>query len=363
MKRPRIGFVLEQGLGHVAYGMSLRRALERRTDIDPVWLEVSFSTDGLGRLPVLGSSYAFRGNFRARMAIARAHRQRRLDAMFLHTEAISLFTGDYMASIPTLLSLDATPINYDTLARWYGHEVGAGPVERAKFLVHRTMMRRARHLTAWSEWAKQSLVDDYGVRADSVTVVCPGTPLDKYAGNGERKVRGSGPMKILFVGGDFQRKGGDLLVRVVREHFRSRAEAHIVTGSDVREGDGVHVYRGVKPHSPQLLKLYAEADVFVLPTRADCSPVVLGEAMASGLPIVSTRVAAIPEAVDDGKNGFLIDCDDADALRDRLERLAGDPALRARMGATSRRMGEARFDMDKNANRIADLLLEMVARG
>jgi glycosyltransferase involved in cell wall biosynthesis len=90
---------------------------------------------------------------------------------------------------------------------------------------------------------------------------------------------------------------------------------------------------------------------------------VLGEAMASGLPIISTRVAAIPEAVDDGQSGFLIDCDDAEALRDRLERLARDPALRARMGEKSRRMGKARFDMDKNANRIADLLVEMAARG
>jgi glycosyltransferase involved in cell wall biosynthesis len=362
MKRPRIGFVLEQGLGHVAYGMSLRRALEGRTDIDPVWLEVSFSLDGVGRLPLLGASYAFRGNFRARQAVARAHRQRRLDALFVHTEAISLLTGDYMARIPTLLSLDATPKNYDSLARWYRHAVGVGPVERAKLLIHRTVMRRARHITTWSEWAKRSLVDDYGVRGDAVTVVHPGTPLDKYA-NGGGKARAPGPLRILFVGGDFERKGGDLLLRVFRDHLASLAELHIVTGSDVPSGDGVHVYRGVKPHSPELLRLYAEADVFVLPTRADCSPVVLGEAMAAGLPIVSTRVAAIPEAVNDGESGFLVECDDADALRDRLERLARDPGLRARMGESARRTGEARFDMDKNANRIADLLLEMAAKG
>jgi glycosyltransferase involved in cell wall biosynthesis len=370
MKRLRIGFVLEQELGHVAYGMSLRRALELRSDIEPVWLEVSLSNDGLGRLPLLGSSHAFRGNFRARRAIARAHRQKRLDALFVHTEAISLFTGDYMTSIPTMLSLDATPINYDTLGRWYRHQVGAAPVERAKFLVHRSVMRRARHITTWSEWAKRSLVDDYGLRADTVTVVHPGTPLDKYAQprsrrrpGSVRRPRGTGPMRILFVGGDFERKGGDVLLRVFREHFRSRAELHVVTWSVLPDEDGVHFYRGLKPHSPELLRLYAEADVFVLPTRADCSPVVLGEAMAAGLPIVSTRVAAIPEAVHDGESGFLIDCDDEAALRDRLERLMRDPTLRARMGKSSRRIGEARFDMDKNANRIADLLLEMADRG
>jgi glycosyltransferase involved in cell wall biosynthesis len=81
--------------------------------------------------------------------------------------------------------------------------------------------------------------------------------------------------------------------------------------------------------------------------------------MASSLPIVTTRVAAIPEAITDGQSGFVIESGDAEALRDRLERLAASPDLRARMGRSSRRVGEDRFDMDKNANRIADLLLEL----
>jgi glycosyltransferase involved in cell wall biosynthesis len=129
----------------------------------------------------------------------------------------------------------------------------------------------------------------------------------------------------------------------------------------VRGGDGVSVYAGLKPHSPELLRLYAEADVFVFPTRADCFGVVLAEAMAASLPIVTTRVAAIPEAVKDGESGFVIESDDADALRDRLERLAQSPELRRQMGQSSRKVGEARFDIEKNANRIADLLIEMSA--
>jgi glycosyltransferase involved in cell wall biosynthesis len=123
------------------------------------------------------------------------------------------------------------------------------------------------------------------------------------------------------------------------------------------------VHRGLKPQSPELLRLYAEADVFVLPTRADCFGVVLGEAMAASLPIVTTRVAAIPEAVEDNESGFVIEPDDAEALRDRLERLVSDPELRARMGRCARRIGEERFDINKNAERIADLLLEIIRRG
>jgi glycosyltransferase involved in cell wall biosynthesis len=81
--------------------------------------------------------------------------------------------------------------------------------------------------------------------------------------------------------------------------------------------------------------------------------------MASSLPIITTRVGAHAEAVEDGESGFLLDVDDGPALRERIERLANDPALSARMGRRSRQIGEERFDMDKNANRIADLLIEL----
>jgi glycosyltransferase involved in cell wall biosynthesis len=273
-----------------------------------------------------------------------------------------LLAPDYMARIPTVLSLDATPLNYDELASWYGHEVRTGPVERAKLMVHRAVMRRARGITTWSQWAKDSVVRDYGVEPERVTVVHPGTTLAKFANRRARGERRPGPMRILFVGGDFVRKGGDLLLQVFRRHLRGSSELHLVTSADLPSGDGVHVYRNVTPHSPELLRLYADADVFALPTRADCFGVVLAEAMASSLPIVTTRVAAIPEAVVDGVSGFVTEPGDGEALRERLQRLADDPGLRSRMGEQARRIGEEGFDMRKNAGRIADILAR-VARG
>ena len=62
----------------------------------------------------------------------------------------------------------------------------------------------------------------------------------------------------------------------------------------------VHVYRGLEPNSPTLLWLFAEADIFVLPSLGECLAVALMEAAAAGLPIITTRVGALPEAVDHG---------------------------------------------------------------
>ena len=361
MKR-RIGFVIEQALGHVAYGMGLKQALASRDDIELEWIEVPFEPGTFGKVPVVGHNWTLRGSERAYRAIAAAQREKPLDGLFIHTQTIALLSGPHMAKIPTLLSLDATPINYDELAGAYNDSVDSAPLERAKRWAHSAVMKKAAAFTVWSDWAKRSLVKDYGAPADKVTVLHPGTVISSFPDPLARKPRSGQPLNILFVGGDFPRKGGDLLLDTVRNHFRGRAELHLVTGADVPAGDGVFVHKGLKPLSPELFRRFAEADVFVLPTRGDCLAMVLGESMAACLPIITTRVGAHAEAVEDGKSGFLIDKDDAVALRDRIDRLERDRTLCFDMGMRSREIGEARFSMQKNAGRIADILLGIMAK-
>jgi glycosyltransferase involved in cell wall biosynthesis len=361
--RARIAFVIEQALGHVAYGMGLKEALADRHDIEGVWIEVPYALGSFGRVPYVGPNWTLRGSARAWKCIREAERERPLDALFLHTQTVSLFAGAHMGRIPTLLSLDATPKNLDEIGGSYAHAVGGKVLEGLKLLAHRRVMRNAERFTTWSQWAKASLVKDYGAAADKVTVIHPGTVVSNFPSPGTREERREGPLRVLFVGGDFVRKGGDLLLDVYRAHLRGKVELHLVTAADLPAEEGVHVYRGLKPHSPELLERYRDADVFVLPTRGDCLAVVLGEAMASCLPIITTRVGAHPEAVEDGRSGYLLAVDDAKGLRESLERMAGDRTLVAEMGRQSRRIGEDRFDMHKNANQIADLLVSLARRG
>jgi glycosyltransferase involved in cell wall biosynthesis len=360
MKR-RIGFVIEQALGHVAYGIGLKQALAHRDDLELDWLAVPYEPGVFGRLPLIGKNWTLRGSSRACRAIAQLVRQRRPDALFIHTQTIALFSAPFMARIPTLLSLDATPRNYDELADSYGDSVHGDAIETAKLWAHRAVMRHAASFTVWSNWAKNSLVREYGAPEQRVSVVHPGTVLSNFPDPASRRPRLAGPLRVLFVGGDFPRKGGDLLLETVRKHFSGRVELHLVTAADVPSGDGVFVHRGLKPLSPELLQRFRDADVFVLPTRGDCLAVVLGEAMAAALPIITTRVGAHGEAVENGKTGFLIERDDAEALRDRIERLERDRELTFEMGLRARQLGEERFDMTKNAARIAEQLLAIAS--
>lgn len=263
-----------------------------------------------------------------------------------------------MARVPTVLSLDATPANFDEVGAAYGHSNGSSIVESLKRHAHRRIVARAAAFTTWSEWAKRSLVEDYGAVASRVEVYAPGANLSLFEFGKQQRAAASGrPLRLLFVGGDLARKGGDMLLDLMRGPLQGRCELDLVSGADAPDIPGVFVHRGVGPNSPQLIELYRRADVFVLPTQADCLAVVLGEAMAAGLPIITTPVGAHGEAVLHGETGFLMPPRDRDALLAAIEKFIETPDLAPAMGQRARKRGEERFDAHKNANAIGDLIV------
>lgn len=111
----------------------------------------------------------------------------------------------------------------------------------------------------------------------------------------------------------------------------------------------------------------ARSDVLAAPSvptsggKREGIPVVLMEAMAAGLPVVASRLSGIPELVTDEVSGLLVPPGDDDALADALERLAGDPALRARLGAAGRETVLRDFDVDRNAAALASRIRATLA--
>ena len=86
---------------------------------------------------------------------------------------------------------------------------------------------------------------------------------------------------------------------------------------------------------------YARATVFALPSRREALSVAILEAMAAGVPVVTTAVGGSPEIVRDGESGLLVPPDDPVSLAGALERALGDPALRARLAEAGRRVAES----------------------
>lgn len=107
----------------------------------------------------------------------------------------------------------------------------------------------------------------------------------------------------------------------------------------------------------EVADLLANGDMLVLPSFAEGVPVVLMEAMASGKPVIATRIAGVQELVQDGVNGFTVPPGDSASLANRLEQLFADPAAREMFGRAGRHMVEHRFNVEKEARVLASLLV------
>jgi glycosyltransferase involved in cell wall biosynthesis len=333
---------MEQTLGSITHYLNLRREEAVHEGGPRRWVPIEYRQT---RLPwTLSGSWATRKALKALLDD--------VDGIFIHTTTLAPASVDYFRKKPTVLSSDGTPLNKRHMRAVYGLRPEGRVPEAAKQALYRTVFTQAAGFVAWSSWTKQSFVDDYGCRAEDVAVIPPGIALDLFA-PGDRNHE---LPRILFVGGDFIRKGGDLLLEVFRKRLRGRAELLLVTGADVAEEPGVRVFRNVRANSETLRELYATSDIFCLPTLADCFSLVCMEALAAGLPIVSTRIGGIPDLVRDGTTGYILDAGNGDQLGDALDALVKDPATRARMSETCRADALRRFDARENARQLFEFV-------
>jgi len=105
----------------------------------------------------------------------------------------------------------------------------------------------------------------------------------------------------------------------------------------------------------------SRSDCFVLPSYAEGLPMAMLEAMACGMPVIATRVGAIPEVVTDGVEGFLIEPGDVEALADRMVRASKDPNLCRKMGRAARRRVEQEYSLDAMVERLVSVYREVLA--
>jgi glycosyltransferase involved in cell wall biosynthesis len=343
----------------------LRSIIPSIPAIRPTFLPIAFGVDGLAaRVPLYGTNWSVRAGVRARAAVRRANRADPLDALFVHSQVPAVLLGRWMRRIPTVVSLDATPLQYDELGEFYSHDVGNARLERIKRSLNIRCYTNASRIVTWSTWAKNGLVDDYGVSPDHIVVVPPGVWCERWTTPDPGVVTRTADdiVRILFVGADLARKGGDVLLAAfaeLRAEHGDGVELHLVTKSEVAPTSGVHCYANLSPNSDELKALYHRCDVFCLPTRGDCLPMVLSEAGATGLPLVSTGVAAIPEIVQDGSTGLVVPAGDIGALAAALSKLVADAPLREQMGARARALVEQSFDASKNAAAVVELMREV----
>jgi len=359
-----LGLALEYSLGHVTHAQNLQQQLDGVAAVTPHAIRLAYddNTQWYQRLPGIRSNWSLRASFGARLYLKR--HQSQLQGLFFHSQVTSLLSADLMRIIPSVVSLDATPLQYDSLGASYSHATGPTAIEAFKKKLNTRAFHAASRLVTWSEWAKGSLVNDYGIDANKVIVIPPGIDTDRW-NFGTRTA--DAHTHLLFVGGDFYRKGGQTLLdawRGLNTSTRNRATLHIVTKTTDIKGDmdGIQLHYGLTPNSDALIDLYRIAGVFVFPSNGDCLPLAVLEALAAGLPVLTTNVAALPEAVRHLESGLILPTDDTAAWTAALGDVIADAALRKAWGAAARQHAIDKFDARKNYGRLVDVITQCAER-
>jgi glycosyltransferase involved in cell wall biosynthesis len=240
-------------------------------------------------------------------------------------------------------------------------------------MIEKRVTINANALIYSSSWAAQSAIDDYHVDPAKVHVVSMGAnfdhPLAKEVILQKRK---SSSCKLLFVGVDWQRKGGKIAFETLLalEKMGIMAELTICGCTPPKQfvHERMHIIPFLDKHDPEhynrLVQLYLEADFLLLPTRYDCTPIVFGEANAYGLPVITTQTGGVSEVVRDGENGFVLPLDaHGDEYAKVIASVYQDDERYTRLVCTSRAAYDERLNWDAWGKSMNTILSEMVDQG
>jgi glycosyltransferase involved in cell wall biosynthesis len=179
----------------------------------------------------------------------------------------------------------------------------------------------AERILVASSFTKRTLIEN-GTPASAITVIPYGVNLQRFTPR-RRSRSSAGPLRLLFAGTINQRKGIKYLVEALRI-LRHRQIQLTVCGRVVDDLSVLKLIASqidLRPSvsADELVSAYQEADLFVLPSVAEGFGQVLLEALACGVPVLSTRRTAAPDLVDEGVHGFVVEPRRADLLAERIE--------------------------------------------
>jgi glycosyltransferase involved in cell wall biosynthesis len=256
------------------------------------------------------------------------------------------FRGDYPK--PVCLLCDYTTklaeLNYRP---WFGLTEQAA---REWYSLETDLYTRASLIFTTNENARQSFIKHYGIQAERVRVV--GAGVDQVYEHAEKTYN---EQTILFVGIDFERKGGPTLLKAFAEVRKQIPQARLLIAGPRPgpEQDGV-IWLGHVSDRQRVNEIFAEATVFTLPAICDPFPGAIREAMSHALPVIASQVDAMAEMVEEGVTGFLVPPGNAETLAGRMVRLLLSPKLCAEMGEAGRNRVRERFLWSQVVDRVEE---------
>jgi glycosyltransferase involved in cell wall biosynthesis len=235
-----------------------------------------------------------------------------------------------------------------------------------------TAISKASKIVYSSKWAADSAISDYQADADNVVVLPFGANLDNPPLAEEilsKKQMSS--CRLLFVGKDWHRKGGDIAFQTLISLCNQGIDAELVMVGCTPPAEIKHdkltvipfLNKNIPEQRRQLDELFLKSNFFILPTRADCSPIVLCEANAFGLPVLTTDICGIPTIISNGKNGYRLPlAAGGDDYANIIVENFSDSTHYENLVRSSREEYDARLNWNKWADSLHQVIIELLAQ-
>jgi glycosyltransferase involved in cell wall biosynthesis len=253
--------------------------------------------------------------------------------------------------IPVIFMGDAT---FQQLQGYYAsYRNLAGFSLKQAIEVDKTAMHKAAHCMMASQWATDSAMHDYGINASKLSVAPLGANLDRIPAMDELKLKKSKTCRLLFLGVEWERKGGDIAIRAFKALQQKGIPVQLtIIGCIppfVINDDGIRVIPFLNKNDPQesqeLYRIIGDSDFLLLPTRAECAGIAFSEASAFGVPSITTNTGGVPTYVQNGVNGYTLPIEDTgDGYADLIADIYTDTERYQALRYSSRR----RFEEDLN---------------
>ncbi len=223
-----------------------------------------------------------------------------------------------------------------------------------------------------STWAARSAIEHYSVPEKKVKVVPFGanttSPFDKSSVQEVIQKRNFDVLKIIFISNYWERKGGDIALEVVKllNEKGVKTELHLIGKiPDKNFPDFVYNHRFVDKNSTDgmktFIRLLSSCHFLILPTRADCTPIVFNEANSFGLPCIATHTGGIPEIIHDDVNGFTFSLEaEASEYADRIADVFLNREKYLRLAFSSYEEYEKRLNWDVAGKKLITYCKELV---
>lgn len=236
----------------------------------------------------------------------------------------------------------------------YGFQIPEKRVYARWNELERIAMSQVDHIFVMASYVKQSIIEDYGIDPKKVSVVRAGPPLDIDI---ERDgfLKDYQARNILFVGLEPARKGLDVLRKAYSQVAAVYPDATLqIVGTEGATADGI-IYHG-KLYGEPLKKLLYASQVFALPAFREPFGNVIVEAMWAKCACIGTNTGAMPEIIEHGKSGFIIEPGDEEALAQGILQLFDSPELLRDIAERGYQRASAKYSWEKVTQKMIERL-------